>query len=471
MYNVTIGLEIHCELKTNSKVFSTGKNEYNDEANVNLSPVDLGFPGVLPVLNKEAVRKAILVSSALNSKISNKTKFDRKNYFYPDLPKGYQITQSREPFGTNGYLMIHVGEKEKKVLIHDLHLEEDTASLDHFNDYSLLNFNRAGVPLIEIVTEPCLNSSEEAISFLEELRNVIRYTGASDARSDRGEMRCDVNISLSKDETLGTKVEMKNINSFYNVKEAIDYEIKRQSELLDKGEKILQETRRFDSTDKKTYSMRSKVDSIDYKYFPEPNIPVLEIEEEFINEIKNSLPKLPFERVKEYIEKYNLSRKDANTLVKEKEISDYFEKTISLGCSPKLVSNWITTKILGYLNKENIKINEFYLKEEYLHELISLIENEEITSQQAKEVFDYCFLEKKTPKEITKEKNIKASSNNEELQNIVKKVIEENPEVINDYKNGKERMLDYLVGQVMKYSKGTANPIKAKEIMLKDLNG
>lgn len=469
MYKITVGLEVHCELKSNSKVFSSGKNEYNDEANVSLSAVDLGFPGILPVLNKDSVKKAILVASALNCKIANIIKFDRKNYFYQDLPKGYQITQMHEPFGTNGYLMINVEGQDKKVLIHDLHLEEDTASLDHFTDYSLLNYNRAGVPLIEIVTEPCLHSSEEVITYLESLRSLIIYSNASDARSDRGQMRCDVNISLSETEELGTKVEIKNINSFYNVKETIDYEIKRQTELLDKGEKVLQETRRFDSSDKKTYSMRSKVDAIDYKYFIEPNIPFIKIEESFIEEIKSSLPVLPFERINNYIENFNLNRKEANILVKEKEISDYFEKCVKLGSNPKIISNWITTKILGYLNKENQKLNEFYLTPELLTELIALIENKTITSQQAKEVFEYSILENKTPKEIVEEKGLKSMEDDSLLLNIVKEVVNNNEEAIKDYKNGKVRMLDYLVGQVMKESKGKANPSLAKELMLKEI--
>lgn len=470
MYKVTIGLEVHCELKTNSKGFSTGKNEYKDDANINLSPVDLGFPGILPVVNKEAVRKAILVSSALNCEIAKTLSFDRKNYFYPDLPKGYQITQLHNPVGINGYLMINDNDEDKKILIHDLHLEEDTASLDHFNSYSLLNFNRAGIPLIEIVTEPCMHSSSEAITFLESLRSLIIYTDASEARSDRGQMRCDVNISLSDDDNLGTRVEIKNINSFYNVKDTIEYEIKRQTELLEQGKKILQETRRFNSQDKKTYTMRSKEDAIDYKYFMEPNIPIIKLGDEFINNVKLSLPRLPYERVNNYIEEYDLSRKEANTLVKEKDISDYFENTVSFGVNPKSVSNWINTKILGYLNKKNIKISDLYLTEEYLYELIKLVDDKKITSQQAKDVFDYVLEEQKSPKEIIKEKKLESLNNKEEIIKIAKNVIENNKDAVNQYKSGKDKMLDYLVGQVMKESKGQANPITAKEITKNIIN-
>ena len=465
MYKVTIGLEVHCELKTNSKGFSTGKNEYKDDANINLSPVDLGFPGILPVVNKEAVRKAILVSSALNCEIAKTLSFDRKNYFYPDLPKGYQITQLHNPVGINGYLMINDNDEDKKILIHDLHLEEDTASLDHFNSYSLLNFNRAGIPLIEIVTEPCMHSSSEVITFLESLRSLIIYTDASEARSDRGQMRCDVNISLSENDNLGTRVEIKNINSFYNVKDTIEYEIKRQTELLEQGEQIVQETRRFSSQDKKTYTMRSKEDAIDYKYFMEPNIPVIKLNNEFINEIKFSLPKLPYERVNDYISMYGLSRKEANTLVKEKDISDYFENTVSLGANPKSVSNWINTKIMGYLNKENINIKDLFLKEEYLNDLIDMTLKGTINSQQAKDVFDYVLEENKEPKVIVKEKNMECLDDKAEIEQMVKRILENNNEAVTQYKSGKDKMLDYLVGQVMKESRGKVNPETAKLLM------
>lgn len=470
MYKVTIGLEIHAELNTKTKVFSSGINEYNEEANVNLNVVDLGYPGILPILNEEAVHKAILVSLALNCEIANEIKFDRKNYFYPDLPKGYQITQFHKPFGTNGYIMINNNEEDKKVLIHDLHLEEDTASLDHFKDYSLLNYNRAGSPLIEIVTEPCMHSSEEAVSFLETLRSILLYTNASDARSDRGQIRCDVNVSISDNEILGTKVEVKNINSFYNVKETIDYEIKRQMELLNKNEKIKQETRRFDANDKKTYSMREKVEAIDYKYFVEPNIPIIQIDKEYIEDIKKEIPVLPFERVNKYIKEYGLTRKEANTIVKDKDISNYFEESISIGCNPKDASNWITTKILGILNKESRKIKEFYLTPILLNELINLINDKKITTEQAKEVFSISVEENKTPKEVVEEKGFKVVDNDNLIKELSIKIIENNKEVVEVYFNGKVKMLDYLVGQIMKETKGEASPLRAKEIMLETLD-
>ena len=287
MYKVVIGLEVHCELSSNSKNFSGAENSYSSYPNSNVATVDMGFPGILPVANKEAVKKALKMAMALHCETPDIITFDRKNYFYPDLPKGYQITQMNKPVGINGYVMINVDGVDKKVLIHDTHLEEDTASLDHFGTYSLIDYNRAGVPLLETVTEPCLHSAKEAVAFLEALRNMFLYCGTSEARSDQGQMRCDVNISLMEEGAteFGTKVEMKNINSFNNVKEAIEYEIKRQTEVLSSGGKIVQETRRYDDTDMCTYSMRSKVDAVDYKYFVEPNIPPIKVTEDFLEEL------------------------------------------------------------------------------------------------------------------------------------------------------------------------------------------
>ena len=326
MYKVVIGLEVHCELKTKSKNFSGAKNDYSSIPNSNIAPVDLGFPGILPVVNKEAVKKALKMAIALNCKTPDEIIFDRKNYFYPDLPKGYQITQMHKPVGVDGYVMINVDGVDKKVLIHDTHLEEDTASLDHFGTYSLIDYNRSGIPLLETVTEPCLNSAKEAIAFLETLRSMFLYCDTSEARSDKGQMRCDVNISLMDENAteLGTKVEMKNINSFNNVEKAIMYEIQRQTEILNSGGKIIQETRRYSDEDNCTYSMRSKVDAIDYKYFIEPNIAPVKVTDEFINEIKETIPMLQYDRINLYMTKYMLSRYDSTILVKEKGVSDYF---------------------------------------------------------------------------------------------------------------------------------------------------
>lgn len=470
MYKVVIGLEVHCELKTQSKNFSSARNNYSNNPNTNVDPVDIGLPGILPVVNKEAVRKALKTAMALNCHLPDVIIFDRKNYFYPDLPKGYQITQVTKPMGKNGYLMINVNGIDKKVDIHQLHLEEDTASLDHFSNYSLIDYNRSGIPLIEIVTEPCLYSAEEAVTFLESLRNIFLYCDVSEARSDLGQMRSDVNISLMKesDTTLGTKVEMKNINSFGNVKLAIEYEIKRQMEILESGGKIIQETRRFDSEDMKTYSMRSKVDAVDYKYYVEPNIPPIKIKKEFLDDIRKEIPILPYERANIYIDKYGLSRYDATILVRDKNIALYFEECLK-NCDPKLASNWITGIILSHLNKYDLTINDIYITPSMLSSLINLVSTGEISIKQGKEVLYEALDSNKDPLTIVKEKGIKQMSNNDELKNIVKSVVDNYPEVVSQYKSGITKVIDYLVGQVMKQTKGQANPDLTMKLMKEEI--
>lgn len=470
MYKVVIGLEVHCELKTQSKNFSSARNNYSNNPNTNVDPVDIGLPGILPVVNKEAVRKALKTAMALNCHLPDVIIFDRKNYFYPDLPKGYQITQVTKPMGKNGYLMINVNGIDKKVDIHQLHLEEDTASLDHFSNYSLIDYNRSGIPLIEIVTEPCLYSAEEAVTFLESLRNIFLYCDVSEARSDLGQMRSDVNISLMKesDTTLGTKVEMKNINSFGNVKLAIEYEIKRQMEILESGGKIIQETRRFDSEDMKTYSMRSKVDAVDYKYYVEPNIPPIKIKKEFLDDIRKEIPILPYERANIYIDKYGLSRYDATILVRNKNIALYFEECLK-NCDPKLASNWITGIILSHLNKYDLTINDIYITPSMLSSLINLVSTGEISIKQGKEVLYEALDSNKDPLTIVKEKGIKQMSNNDELKNIVKSVVDNYPEVVSQYKSGITKVIDYLVGQVMKQTKGQANPDLTMKLMKEEI--
>lgn len=457
MYNVTIGLEVHCEVKTNSKNFSSARNTYCEYPNENIDTTDLGLPGILPVANKEAFRKSLMMALALNCKTPDVVMFDRKNYYYPDLPKGYQITQIEKPVGINGYVMINVNGKDLKIGIHDIHLEEDTASMEHFSDYSLIDYNRAGVPLLETVTEPCIHSVEEAITFLETLKGIFLYTGVSEARTDRGEMRVDVNISLSKDDTLGTRTEMKNINSFNSVKLAIETEIKRQTEVLESGGKILQETRRFDEEAMKTFPMRSKVDAVDYKYYIEPNIPPIKIDDEWIKEIKKDIPMLQFDRVVKYMEEYGLSRYDSEIIVKDKNVSDYFEETIKLGCNPKSSANWITSIILGHLNKNELKINDIYLTPKMLCELISMIDSGKISSKQSKQVFAKCLEENKEPSKVVKELGMTQITDDKTIRDIVVKVLDEHPDLIEDHRKGKNTF-DFFVGQVMKATRGQANP-------------
>ena len=473
MYKAVIGLEVHCELKSNSKNFSSAKNTYSSYPNSNVTTVDMGFPGILPVANKEAFKKALKMALAFHCETPDIVTFDRKNYFYPDLPKGYQITQMKKPVGVNGYVMINVDGVDKKVLIHDTHLEEDTASLDHFTNYSLIDYNRAGVPLLETVTEPCLSSSKEAIAFLEALRSMFLYCDTSEARSDRGQIRCDVNVSLMKegDTKLGTRVEMKNINSFNNVKDAIEYEIKRQTEVLENGGTILQETRRYDDTDMCTYPMRSKVDAVDYKYFTEPNIPPIKITEDWIEEIKSEIPMLPYERMNLYMNEYGLSRYDATILVKEKEVAEYFEETLKEGADAKLASNWITSIILGHLNKEEIKITEIFVTPKMLKELIDMVSNGEISSKQAKEVLYKALEEEKNPKDIVKESGMKQIGSDDEIKKIVDEVLSEHPEAKEQYQNGRTNIVDFLVGQVMKKTRGQANPAITMKLIKEEMEG
>lgn len=471
MYKVVIGLEVHCQLKTNSKNFSGAMNSYSSEPNMNIATVDLGLPGILPVVNEEAIRKSLKMALAMNCEIPKYLEFDRKNYFYPDLPKGYQITQMGKPVGTNGYVMINVDGEDKKVLIHDTHLEEDTASLDHFGTYSLIDYNRCGIPLLETVTEPCLHSAKEAIAFLEALRSIFLYTDTSEARSDMGQMRCDVNVSLMKEDAkeLGKKVEMKNINSFNNVKLAIESEIKRQTEVLENGGTILQETRRFDTEDMCTYSMRSKEDAIDYKYFTEPNIPPVCITNDLLEDIKKEIPKLQYQRISIYMNEYGLSRYDATILVKEKVTAEYFEEAIKHGGDPKLVANWITSIILGHTNKYEILMNQIYVTPKMLTDLIELVSNGTISSKQGKEVLYKALEEEKEPVKIVEESGMKQIGDDDEILNLCKEVLEEQPQAIDQYKNGRTNILDFLVGQVMKKTRGQANPATTRKTMLEEI--
>lgn len=472
MYKVVIGLEVHCELKTVSKNFSGASNSYSGAPNSNVATVDLGFPGILPVVNEEAVRKALKVALALHCKTPSEIIFERKNYFYPDLPKGYQITQQNcKPVGVDGYVMINVDGEDIKVEIDNTHLEEDTASLDHYSTYSLIDYNRCGIPLLETVTKPCLHSAKEAVAFLEALRSIFLYTGTSEARSDLGQMRCDVNISLMKEDAteLGTKVEMKNINSFNNVKLAIEHEIKRQTEILEQGGVILQETRRFDDEDGVTYAMRSKVDAVDYKYFVEPNIPPIQVSDEMIESLKSEIPPLQYERIQKYMNEYGLSRYDATILVKEKEVADYYDTCIAYGSDKKIACNWVTSIILGHVNKYELKIDKLFVTPKMLHDLITLVSEGKISSKQAKEVLNKSLTEDKEPMQIVEEEGISQMGSSDEILKIVLEVLEENPTAKEQYKAGKTNILDFLVGQVMKKTRGQANPASTRSMMKEEL--
>ena len=470
---LVIGLEMHCELKSNAKVFSTGINKYSDTANCHVSPVDMAFPGTLPIVNKKCIEHAIKMASVLNCILADKFIFDRKNYYYPDLPKGYQITQCTKPIGVNGYIDLPCQDRVIRAEIHDIHLEEDAASLDHFKNTSTIDYNRAGVPLLEIVTEPCFYSADEAVAFLEYMRNVYQYTDISLADTKKGQIRCDVNVNLKneKGEYVTPRVEIKNVNSFSNVHDAILYEEKRQLKALEENnlEELVQETRRWDEETNSTIRMRTKVDAIDYKYFIDPNIPPIKIDKNWVEKIVKTIPRLPLERQNSYMMEYGLSAYDAKILVKDKDIASYFEECIKLGMDAKQASNWITVNIVTVLNKDNSSIKDFYITPEYLKQILDRIADGTISNKQAKDVFSKALEEKKEPQSFISKENSQIS-NEDELRDIITEIINNNLGQKEAYLNGKTNLFDYFVGQVMKQTRGKANPVKTKEILSEKLN-
>ena len=467
MYKGVIGLEVHCELETKSKNFSGAPNTFSMIPNENVSAVDLGLPGILPVVNEEACRKAIKTAMALHCYQPDEIIFDRKNYFYPDLPKGYQITQVTKPMGRDGYLDIRVGAAIKRIYIHQLHLEEDTASLDHMNNYSLIDYNRSGIPLMEIVTEPCMSSADEAVTFLEDLRDLFLFCEVSEARSNKGQMRCDVNISLMEEgsNVLGTKVEMKNINAFDQVRAAIEYEIKRQTEVLESGEKVVQETRRI-ADDGKTYPMRKKVDAIDYKYYIEPNLAPVILTDEYLDEIRKTVPVLKLDREEMYMEKYNLSLYDASVLAKNRKIADYFEEVLGYGSDVLLTVNFVTTAVLSSLKKLEISIDQFFITPKMLSGVIDLVYAKKISLDNAKKILNQAIEKIKDPLEIINESNISQISDDSKLLEFIKEAIDENPDQVRQYvEEGKDYVVNYFIGKVMQKSNRQANPNRSLELI------
>ena len=473
-YETVIGLEVHVELSTKSKIFCGCSTEFGAPPNTNTCPICLGHPGVLPVLNKQAVNYAMKAAMALNCEIAEYSKFDRKNYFYPDSPKAYQISQFDQPIGQNGWIEIEVEGKKKRIGITRLHLEEDAGKLNHSEtgDGSLVDFNRVGVPLIEIVSEPDLRSPAEARAYLEKLKTIIQYTGVSDVRMEEGSLRCDANISLRPvgQKEFGTKTEMKNLNSFRNVERALEYEQKRQQEILDRGEKVVQQTLRWLEQENRTKTMRSKEEAHDYRYFPEPDLVTLHIDEAWKEEVRASIPELPDERKARYQKEFGLSDYDAAILTSSKAVADFYEETVLQKADPKLASNWIITELLGYLNREGKEIEEIQMKPAHLAEMISLIQNGTISSKIGKKVFKEILDTGKDPNTIVKEKGWVQISDEGQLKEEVAKVIAANPQSVEDFKNGKDRALGFLVGQVMKATRGKANPKLVNELILKQIN-
>jgi len=471
-FEPVIGLEIHVELKTKSKMFSSAPVAYGKEPNTLCAPLDMAFPGTLPVVNKEAVIYAIRVCNALNMSIDKVLHFDRKNYFYSDLPKGYQITQDRRPIGSEGYLEIEVDGKTKRIGIERLHMEEDTCKQLHFPAFTLLNYNRAGTPLVEIVSKPELRSGEEAMKYVEKIRSIVVFSGVSDGKMEEGSLRVDTNVSIRPkgSNVFGTKVEVKNINSINYVQKAIDFEVQRQAKLIEEGKEILQETRRYDDKTNTTVSMRLKTDSVDYKYFPEANITPIALSDEFIKNAINSCPELAESKKNRYISEHGLNNYDASLLVAEKAVSDYYDEATKYSKAYKLLANWINVDVASYLNKNVISINEFPLSAEKLAGLVKMVEGNEINSNQAREIFAKMLESSQDAKTAKEALGIATQiSDLSFIKDAVNEVLEANPQAIIDYKEGKGRALGFLVGQIMKKTQGKINPKLTSDLLMEEL--
>lgn len=458
-YNVTIGIEIHCQLKTDTKMFSGASTSFGRKANTCVNEIDLGMPGTLPEVNKEAVKKAIMACTAFHMTIDPLVKFDRKNYYYSDLAKGFQITQQFHPIGRNGYVVINTPQGEKKIRIERIHMEEDTAKQYHLSKVSLLDFNRADTPLIEIVSKPDMTNGQEAEAYVEALRQTLYYIGVSDCKMEEGSMRCDVNVSIAPKgaDHLGTKNEIKNINSISNIGKAVDYEVERQKKLLEAGDVVHQETRRFDDKTGTTILMRRKEGNVDYKFFPEPNIFPIRLDPKWIADIQAHMPELPEARRARYQKEYGLSDHDIDILIANKEMSEFFEETMKYARNAKAVCNWLLSDISAWLNKHEKTIDNCDLKPQNLAKLVSLIDAGEVSNAQAKKLVD-DLMAGKDPQKSAEEKGLRQVSDTGAIEKMVTEVLDANPQAIEDFKNGKDRAVGFLVGQVMKKSRGQANP-------------
>lgn len=473
-YEVVIGLEVHAQLKTKSKIFAPDGTEFGQEPNSQTSPITLGMPGVLPVLNREVVNMGILTGLALNCEIPERCKFDRKQYFYPDLPKGYQISQYDEPICVNGYIDI----KGKRIGITRAHLEEDAGKLVHAgaaglagSSYSLVDLNRAGTPLLEIVSEPDMRSSDEARMYMEELRNIVRYIGVCDGNLEEGSMRCDANISIMPkgSKEFGTRAEIKNVNSFSALQRAIEYEIDRQIEIVEEGGKVVQETRLWDDNARETKSMRGKEDAHDYRYFPEPDLMPLKISREWVQEIKDKMPELPEAKRQRYMS-LGLSEYDAGVIVEQMGLALFFDEVLKLGATPKIAVNFIMGEIAAYLKEEHLDISETKLTPENLTELIALIEKNTISNNIGKQIIVDMMKTGEKASKIVESRGLSQISDEGAIKEICQKVADANPEQVEKYKAGKVQLLGFFVGQVMKETKGRANP-KAVNDLMKEILG
>ncbi len=473
-YEVVIGLEVHAELSTKTKIFCSCPTEFGGEPNTHCCPVCMAMPGALPVLNKKVVEYAIKAGLATNCSITRVSKNDRKNYFYPDLPKSYQISQYDMPLCTKGYVEIKTEDGTKKIGLVRIHIEEDAGKLNHdeFGRGSLVDLNRSGVPLIEIVSEPDMRSVEEADSYLKKLKSILEYIEVSDCKMQEGSLRADVNVSVRKKgaKELGTRTEMKNMNSFRSITRAIEYEAERQIEVIENGGKIEQETLRWDEVSGKTFSMRDKENAQDYRYFPEPDLAIINISDEMIENIKKTLPEMPESRRERYIKEFKLPEYDSNILTSSKYLSDLFEKATAKCNNPKAVSNWIMTDITRILNEKEQEPNDIPFTAEEFGKLVILIDKGTISSKIAKQVLEELFENPKDPEDIIKEKGWIQISDEGAIKEVVTKILEANPASIADYKAGKDRALGFLVGQAMKETRGKANPQLLNKMFLEELN-
>lgn len=472
-FETTVGLEVHIEMQTNSKAYSPSPVQYGAEQNTNTNVIDWGYPGVLPEINKGALEFGMRAALALHCDITQDVGFDRKNYFYPDNPKAYQITQARTPIGTNGWLEIELEDgTKKKIGIREMHVEEDAGKNTHNPDgYSYVDLNRQGTPLIEIVAEPDISSADEAYAYLTKLRQVIQFTGISDVKMEEGSMRADVNVSIAPigSDKLGVRTEMKNLNSFEHVRKGIQYEVKRQERLLMSGGEVEQETRRFDEPSGETILMRSKEEANDYRYFPEPDLPPIHISDDWIEEVRSSIPEMPDKRRERYTQDWGIPAYDAGVLTQTKEMSDFYDATVAAGADPKLAANWLMGEVNAYLNSKQVELSDTALTPEHLATMIKLIEDETISSKIAKKVFKEIITNDTEPKAWVESKGMVQLSDPAKLQPIIDEVLDNNEQSIEDFKNGKDRAIGFLVGQIMKKTRGMANPKMVNKLLMASL--
>ncbi|MZG29820.1 MAG: Asp-tRNA(Asn)/Glu-tRNA(Gln) amidotransferase subunit GatB [Nitrospinae bacterium] len=471
-YETVIGLEVHVQIKTKTKIFCSCSTEFGSPPNANTCPICLGMPGVLPVLNKQFLDSAMKACLATHCAIEPMNRFARKNYFYPDLPKGYQISQMAHPLGTSGFININVDGKQKRIGLTRIHMEEDAGKLIHGENLgspgkSYVDFNRTGVPLCEIVSEPDIRSPEEARAYLTELKAILEYTEVSDCNMEEGSLRCDANVSIRPvgQKEFGTRTELKNLNSFKFVQKAIEYEVDRQTRILDQGESVKQETRLYDSDKGETFSMRSKEEAHDYRYFPDPDLVPIEISEAWIEEIRKTIPELPEQKRERFVNDYGIPEYDAGVLTSSKFLADYFEQCATQFSKAKIISNWIMGDLLRELKKDNRNIEESPVSPSALVELLKLIDSATISGNIAKGVFEEMYQTQKPADRIVEEKGLKQITDSSAIEKIVDEVIEANPSQVEELRGGKEKVLGFLVGQIMKASKGKANPGMANKLL------